>query len=84
MGKPTWVIVPLLPYHIWAYGDRHSPWYQNTTKVFRQKVFGNWNETFELLEKEFIELRRLAEEYREVEKILLERKRIWEILNKDQ
>lgn len=55
MGKPTWVIVPLLPYHIWAYGDRHSPWYQKTTKVFRQKEFGNWNATFELLEKEFVE-----------------------------
>lgn len=54
MGKPTWVIVPLLPYHIWAYGGDHSPWYQKTTKVFRQKTFGSWNETFELLEKEML------------------------------
>lgn len=46
MGKPTWVVVPILPYHIWAYGDRHSPWYQNTTRVFRQKVFGKWEEPF--------------------------------------
>jgi hypothetical protein len=55
MGKPTWVIVPILPYHIWACGDRHSPWYQNTTRVFRQKVFNNWDATFELLEKELVE-----------------------------
>lgn len=46
MGKPTWVIVPLLPYYIWAYGDEHSPWYQNTTTVFRQKIFGSWDEPF--------------------------------------
>jgi ADP-heptose:LPS heptosyltransferase len=52
MGKPTWVIVPILPYHIWAYGDEHSPWYQETTKVFKQKTFGKWNEAFEKVENE--------------------------------
>ena len=46
MGKPTWVIVPLLPYHIWAYGEEHSPWYQKTTRIFRQKTFGQWDEPF--------------------------------------
>jgi hypothetical protein len=52
MGKPTWVIVPLLPYHIWAYGGNHSPWYQKTTKVFRQTVFGDWEEPFEAIKQE--------------------------------
>jgi hypothetical protein len=52
MGKPTWVIVPILPYHVWAYGDEHSPWYQDTTRVFRQKKFGSWDETFDLVKKE--------------------------------
>jgi hypothetical protein len=52
MGKPTWVIVPILPYHIWAHGDKHSPWYQNTTRVFRQKTFGKWDEAFEKIEEE--------------------------------
>lgn len=46
MGKPTWVVLPILPYHIWAYGDEHSPWYQNTTRLYRQKKFGDWVETF--------------------------------------
>ena len=55
MGKPTWVIVPLLPYHIWAYGDRHSPWYKDNVRIFRQKEFGDWNKPFELLYKELIE-----------------------------
>lgn len=52
MGKPTWVIVPLLPYHVWAYGEDHSPWYQKTTKVFRQKKFGSWEEPFNKISKE--------------------------------
>lgn len=54
MGKPTWVVVPILPYHIWANGEEHSPWYQKTTRVFRQKRFGEWDETFEDLEKELV------------------------------
>ena len=47
MGKPTWVIVPILPYHIWAYGDQHSPWYSEQTVVYRQKKFGQWSDTFQ-------------------------------------
>jgi hypothetical protein len=55
MGKPTWVIVPILPYHVWAYGDRHSPWYTEETRVFRQKKFGVWKDTFQQLEEELDE-----------------------------
>ena len=54
MGKPTWVIVPILPYHIWAYGNETSPWYQNTTKIYRQQKFSNWDKTFVKLEKDMI------------------------------
>lgn len=56
MGKPTWVIVPLLPYHVWAYGDDYSPWYQKTTKIFRQKTFGKWDEPFQQIRKELLNL----------------------------
>jgi ADP-heptose:LPS heptosyltransferase len=55
MGKPTWVIVPILPYHVWAYGGDHSPWYQKTTKVFRQTVFGDWTNTFQKVSDELKE-----------------------------
>jgi hypothetical protein len=55
MGKPTWVIVPLLPYHVWAYGDEHSPWYQKTTRVFRQTTFGQWDDVFEKIQAELVE-----------------------------
>lgn len=54
MGKPTWVIVPLLPYHVWAYGNEHSPWYQKTTKIYRQTEFGNWNAPFEKIENDLV------------------------------
>ena len=55
MGVPVWVIVPILPYHIWAYGDDHSPWYQNTTKVYRQKIFGEWDDVFARVQDDIIE-----------------------------
>jgi ADP-heptose:LPS heptosyltransferase len=54
MGKPTWVIVPLLPYHIWANGNKNSPWYEDTTRVFRQTKFGKWENTFEEVASELI------------------------------
>lgn len=52
MGKKTWVIVPLLPYHVWAYGGDHSPWYPKTTKVYRQTNFESWKEPFDLIRKD--------------------------------
>jgi hypothetical protein len=52
MGKPTWVIVPILPYHVWAYGDRHSPWYTEQTVVYRQTKFGQWDNTFQTVRDE--------------------------------
>lgn len=55
MGCSTWVIVPILPYHVWTYGDKHSPWYSETTRVFRQKEFCNWDSTFEELENCLLE-----------------------------
>lgn len=56
MGKPTWVLVPILPYHIWAYGGKHSPWYTENTRVFRQTVFGKWDNVFNEVDKELTDL----------------------------
>jgi hypothetical protein len=52
MGKPTWVIVPILPYHIWAYEGEYTPWYKKTTRIFRQTVFGEWDDVFEKIQHE--------------------------------
>jgi hypothetical protein len=45
LGLPTWVIVPVLPYYLWAYPGNKSPWYETVT-LFRQKKFNVWDETF--------------------------------------
>jgi len=40
----------------WAYGDDHSPWYQKTTRIFRQKKFGVWDDTFKQISEELTKL----------------------------
>ena len=45
LGKETWVLVPLLPYYIWALPGETSPWYKSV-RLFRQKRPGDWTETF--------------------------------------
>lgn len=59
MGKETWVIVPILPYHTWTYNSPESttsPYY-DCVRLFRQKTAKKWNETFQelydALEKRF-------------------------------
>ena len=41
MGRETWVIVPLLPYYIWARPGDTSSWYE-TVRLFRQTTEGDW------------------------------------------
>lgn len=62
MGLPTWVIVPILPYHVWSYGDEHSPWYPENTRIFRQTQFCHWDDTFEKIENCLIEKFNLKKE----------------------
>jgi len=57
MGKETWVLVPVLPYHTWTYKspeNRGSPYY-NCVRLFRQTTKSKWNDTFQLLYKELEE-----------------------------
>lgn len=49
LGKETWVIVPCLPYHTWTWKSPESttsPYYENV-RIFRQKTYGKWNDTFQ-------------------------------------
>ena len=41
MGKPVWLIVPVLPYYLWALPGDTTPWY-NSVRLFRQESFGDW------------------------------------------
>lgn len=45
MGKPAWVVVPVLPYWAWAQPGRQTVWY-DSVEVFRQEVFGQWEHPF--------------------------------------
>jgi len=51
MGKETWVIVPILPYHTWTYKspDSTTTPYYDCVKIFRQQDPSNWNDTFQSL-----------------------------------
>lgn len=49
LGKETWVIVPLLPYHTWAHKapeSTTSPYYE-CVRLFRQQEPSKWNQTFQ-------------------------------------
>ncbi|UTS52179.1 hypothetical protein [Synechococcus phage BUCT-ZZ01] len=55
LGKDTFVVIPVLPYYIWAYGTPSnpgekgistSPWYKSVT-LFRQQYKGKWNDPFQ-------------------------------------
>ena len=51
MGKETWVIVPILPYHTWTKDSPNSdasPYYK-CAKLFRQRDARVWNNTFQNL-----------------------------------
>ena len=46
MGIDTWVILPILPYYLYAMDGPKTPYYDSFT-LFRQTVFGNWEDPFE-------------------------------------
>jgi hypothetical protein len=55
MGKETWVLTPILPYHTWTLGAPHSkksPYYECVT-LYRQDDAKSWNSTFQRLYKDF-------------------------------
>jgi len=45
LGKPTWVITPILSYYIWALDGKKSPWY-NSVNLYRQNKFQDWSNVF--------------------------------------
>lgn len=51
MGKETWVLVPVLPYHTWTAGspDSDTSPYYNCVRLFRQVEKNKWNDPFQNL-----------------------------------
>jgi hypothetical protein len=51
LGIETWVIIPIMPYFMWALPGDTSPWY-DSVKLFRQTEYGSWDEPFERIRNE--------------------------------
>jgi hypothetical protein len=45
MGVATWIVVPVLPYYLWAPPTNTTVWYDSVT-LFRQTIFGDWRSPF--------------------------------------
>jgi hypothetical protein len=50
LGIETWVIVPILPYYVWAVPGDKSAWY-NSVRLFRQEKYGDWSAPFAEIQK---------------------------------
>jgi hypothetical protein len=46
MGVPTWVVIPVMGYYLYALDGEKCPYYDCMT-LFRQEVFGDWTAPFE-------------------------------------
>ena len=55
MGVPTWIVVPVLSYYLWAMPGDTSPWY-DSVKLFRQEEFGSWEAPFARLRSDLTAL----------------------------
>lgn len=77
MGKKTYVIVPILPYHTWCHQSPESdtsPYYK-TAKIYRQRIKGKWNSAFQKLYSD------LETEYKLEHKDLPDEDKIYKKLN---
>ena len=54
MGKKTWIVLPILPYYIWALPGNTSPWYK-IVRLYRQTKFGDWADPFDRIQKDLEE-----------------------------
>jgi hypothetical protein len=59
MGKPTWIVTPIMPYYSWVVPGNTSRWY-DSVRLFRQEKYGEWEYPFQKIREE---LTKLAEGY---------------------
>lgn len=45
LGVETWIVVPVLPYYLWAMPGQRTPWYDAVT-LYRQATYGDWSAPF--------------------------------------
>ena len=57
MGINTWVVVPVLPYYLWAPPTENTVWYDSVT-LFRQTSFGDWTSPFKKIGSKLSEIKK--------------------------
>jgi hypothetical protein len=55
MGVPTWIIVPILPYYLWAKPGDTTEWY-DSVRLFRQETYGEWTAPFMKIKQQLNEV----------------------------
>ena len=55
LGVPTWIMVPVMPYFLWALPGDRAPWY-DSVRLFRQEKYEDWTSAFDKLKKELCAL----------------------------
>ena len=55
MGKPTWIVTPIMPYYTWVVPGDTSRWY-DSVRLFRQEKYGEWEYPFQKIREELIKL----------------------------
>ena len=51
MGVQTWIVVPILPYYIWALPGKKTPYY-NSVNLYRQKEYQDWSHPFKYIKQD--------------------------------
>lgn len=54
MGVETWVVVPVMPYFLYAQEGDTCPYY-DSMKLYRQEVFGDWEAPFKRIKERLVE-----------------------------
>lgn len=51
LGKPTWILLPFMPYYMWAKPGKKTAWYESVT-LYRKSSWRSWDGTATLLRKD--------------------------------
>lgn len=51
MGVETWIILPILPYYLWALPGEKTPYYDTVT-LFRQDKYQDWSGAFKKIKQQ--------------------------------
>ena len=54
MGIETWIVVPILPYYLWALPGDTTPYY-DCVRLFRQEKYGCWKAPFNNIKQQLLQ-----------------------------